>query len=115
GRELLVRHRLLPAVTDAGRREDLDDVGAVLLQLPHDAAELVGRPAVLVDLADRREDARAGKHAPRDRLAQLDVVRLARALNRREPGHQRYISVFSAVKDLLRRRRAARLIAPVGT
>ena len=55
-----------------------------------------------------------GEHAARDRLAQVDVVRLAGALDRREAGHQRDVRVLGAVERLLRRRPGARLVAAVG-
>ena len=72
--QLIVGHRLLAAVADAGRGEDLHDVGAVGLELTHLLADLVGCPAALVQLADGGEDARPRQDAAGDCLAQLDVV-----------------------------------------
>ena len=51
--QLLVGHRLLAAVADARRREDLDDVGAVRLELPHLLADLLRVP--LRSLSERIE------------------------------------------------------------
>ena len=54
-----------------------------------------------------------GKHAARDRLAQLDVVGLSGALDRREAGHQRDVGVLGAIKNFLCRRSGPRRVAAV--
>ncbi len=104
--ELRIGHRLLAAVADALRREDLDDVGALFLQLAHLLTQLVGRAAGLVELANRGQDARAGDDAARDRVTQGDVGRRARALNGRDAGHQRDIRVLDHEEHRLGRRLA---------
>ena len=80
--------RLLAAFADAGGREDLDDVGAVLLQLTHLLANLGRRPAALVELSDRRQHARTREDAARDRR---------RAARRRWPGPGLWIVVKPAI------------------
>src|SRR5262249_50552473 len=99
--ELFVGHRLAAAVADALRREYLNDIGAVGLQLADEVAELIRRPAVLVELADRSEDARSGQDAARDGFTQRDIRRRAHALNGGEPGHQGRVSVLRRVIGLL--------------
>ena len=91
--QLLVGHRLLAAVADAGGGEELDHVGAGGLRIAHRLTELIGRrqavriaaPAgPLVDLADRRQDARPGQIVLRERGAELEVARFAETLHGRE-------------------------------
>jgi hypothetical protein len=73
---LLVGHRLLAAVADARGRE-IFDVSAVGLELTDFLPNLGWRAAALVELTDRRQDARTRQHATGDGLAQLDVVGLS--------------------------------------
>src|SRR5207248_11796377 len=113
GLQLLVGHRLLAAVAYARGREDLDDVGAVLLQLPYFLANLVRRSAALVQLPDRRQHARPGQYAASDRVAQLDVVRLAWTLYRGEARHERDVRVFGAVENFFGRASRAVRETPV--
>ena len=76
-------------------------------------AQLSRRSAVRGDLHDRGQDARAGKHAARDRVAQVDIAGLSGALNGREPRHQREVRVLGGVENVLCGRLRARLEAAV--
>ena len=98
GIDLFLRQRRHAAVADAGRREDLDQVGAVGLLLADVFADLIGRPLRVRDLAERRQDARPGQHAAIDRIAQRLVGQRADALHGREAGHQRDVGVLGAVE-----------------
>ena len=96
--DLLLRQRRHAAVADARRREDLDQVGAFGLQLADLLADLIGRPLRIRDLAERRQDARAGQHAAVDRIAQHLVRHRADALHGREAGHQRDVGVLGPIE-----------------
>ena len=111
--QLIVGHRLLAAVADAGGGKDLHHVGAVGLELTHLLADLVGCPAPLVQLADGGEDARPRQDAAGDCLAQLHVVGRPRALDGGEAGEQRHVRVLGGVKNFLRRCTRLSGVAPV--
>ena len=99
--DLLLRQGRHAAVADAGRREDLDQVGAVALQLADLFANLIGRPFRIRNLAERRQDARSRQHAAIDRIAQRLVGRRADALHGGEAVDQRDVGVFGAIQRRL--------------
>ena len=112
-RQLRIGHRLRAALANALRGEDLDQVRARLFLFPHVLTQLIRRAGALVHRAERRQDARAGQHAARDRVAKLLVAGGADALHGREAVHQRHPRVLGGEERHLRGRLAAILRAPV--
>ena len=104
------------AIADAGRREDLDDVGplagTVAHELPHRRriAES-GRHA-----PERRQDPWAGNITARDPIPQLGVGAGAETLHRGHAAHQRRPGVLDAVQHDLAVGlfRVARVKLPIG-
>ena len=103
GADLIVGHRLRSAFADAGSGENLHEVGAVGNRLPDERADLRGIAGLIGDCSQRREDARTGNSALGDPVAQVLVQLRARALDRRESGHERLVGVFGRVQHGLLR------------
>ena len=104
--ELLARHRLLAAASST------ESMILTTSARSFFSSRTIWRSSAGVptrgDLHDRGQDARARKHAARDRVAQIDVAGLTRTLNGRESGHQREVRVLGGVEDRLVRASAAR-------
>ena len=114
GVELRLRQRRRAAVANAGRRENLDEIGAVGL-LPADIlANLLDRPLRVRHRAERGEDARAGQLAARDRIAQRLIRGRAHTLHGGEARLQRDQRVLGAVAECLLRRLWAGVVAALG-
>src|SRR6478736_3005193 len=88
GVDLRLRDVHLAAVTHAGGREELDEVGAVGLELADAIAQLVRRALAALNLTERRKDARPVDGARVDRLSQGLVSGPADRLDGREAGHE---------------------------
>ena len=67
--DLGLRDVHLSSVADAGRGEELDQVGAVGFRLTNALAELVGRAAAALDLRERRDETRPVDDARVDGVA----------------------------------------------
>ena len=113
GVELRLRQRRHAAVADAGRGEDLDQVGAVGLELPHLAADLVGRQLGVGNLAERARAAAGPGMTPRASASRSGLSDgRADALHGGEAGHQRDVGVLGAVeRGLVGRLRPGRVAA----
>src|SRR5262245_33453143 len=101
GPELVVRHGLAAAFTDALGCEYFDDVRMLGFEPANDLPELICPAAVFVDLLDGGQNARPRNCSTCDRLSQVDVGFGADALNGRETGHQSGVGILSSVVSLL--------------
>jgi len=89
GVELFLRQGWRAAVTDALRREDLDEVGALRFPLSDYGAQGVRRQTRIADRLERREDARTRCRSDGDEVAQVLVLQGSWALDRGHARHQR--------------------------
>ena len=97
--ELLLAQRRSAPYADALRREDLDDVGALLGELIDALPQLVGARVAATDRAQRCEDPGSGQETALDGVAELGVRRGADALHRGDAAHQRDPGILGGVED----------------
>jgi hypothetical protein len=103
-RDLFVGERLLTAGAEARRCEKFNNVGALRFESTHERAQRIDRETLVVELDDRRQQARPRDLPTIHRVAQIEVFASANALNRREPSHQRRPQISRLRERLLRRR-----------
>jgi hypothetical protein len=70
-----VGHALVAARAKAGRREQLDEVGAFALRPIDERAQRVGIAGSILNLAHRRQDARSDERSAADRVTNDGVGR----------------------------------------
>src|ERR1700722_7252926 len=79
--DLIDGHSHLATIPNARRGEQFDQIGSLRLQLIHQSSNLVGSPAVLVDLSEGCEQARTRYRTLSDHFTEIGVARGSDALH----------------------------------
>ena len=96
--ELLLAHRRSATVSDARRREDLDDIGAAIFLCAHESLDILDASRSNTDTVEGRENARSQESASCHGVADMLVDVGAKALYRGKARHQHRIGVLGRVE-----------------